>query len=56
MISENGVDALINIFNKQTFVQDEIEDAGKNTDTHHFGGHGRTHTQVAPRCCPFQHL
>ena len=43
--SEDGVDALINTFNTQIFVLDEIEDARENTDTHHFEGHGRTSTQ-----------
>ena len=53
MIPEDGVDALIGSFHTQTFVYDEIEDARKNTDTHHFGGHGRTsavgHRNVADR-------
>ena len=31
--SEDGVDALINIFNIGTFVQNKIQDAGKNTHT-----------------------
>ena len=39
-IFENCVDTLIHIFNAETFVQDEIQDARKHTDTRLFGGGG----------------
>ena len=45
MICENGVDALIDILDTETLVQNKIQDAGKNTDTHHFCCHSRTNTQ-----------
>ena len=42
MICQKCVDTLIDFFSAETFVQNKIQDAGKNTDTHHFCCHSRT--------------
>ena len=45
LICNNCVDTLIENFNAETFAQNKIHDASKNTDSHYFCCHGRTNTQ-----------
>ena len=41
---------MINILHTEIFVQDKVEDARKDTDTHHFGSHCRTNAQGYRDC------
>ena len=45
MIFDNSLNASIDSFHTETFSQHEVQDASKNTDTHHFCCHGRTPSQ-----------
>ena len=41
MIPDFCIDTLIDIFHSETLLQDKVQDARKDTDTHHFGSHSR---------------
>ena len=45
MTLDNCVNTLVNRFHTEVFSQHEVQDASKDTDTHHFGRHGRPYPQ-----------
>ena len=49
MFLDNRVNALIDVLRTGVSAQDEVQDALKVTDTHHFGNHGRTYAQNEPQ-------
>ena len=45
MIPDSCISVLINTFHPEVVGQDKVQDARKDTDTHHFGSHGRAYAE-----------